>query len=104
MQNHVTASAAAAQPAFQYFMPAARCPICDSPPVLLWIDGEYQYECGCERGVYEYVERFAPEAEYPLEACRNQADALEMWNGCVSFYVANLGRSQGAQPDGRKAA
>ncbi len=95
MQNHITAGYANKQPIIQYIVPTlARCPICGGKPVLLWLDGEYQYECGsdtCRHGVYEYAERFAPEAEYPLEACPNQSAALEDWNRCVEFYVANSG-------------
>ncbi|GEM_PF-2365379 len=67
----------------------ASCPVCGSAPALKWIAGEYQYECASERcphGVYEFVEQFAPEEEYPLDICWNREAAARQWNQCAGFF------------------
>lgn len=61
------------------------CPACGCKPALLLVHNECICDCECG-AVCEYVERVAPESEYPLLACFAMNDAIKQWNECVTFY------------------
>ncbi len=53
-------------------------------------DLEYICDClnpDCSAQVYGYIERYADEARFPLNASFSRTDAVLDWNGAVTEYL-----------------